>query len=53
MQSLKKLAWGLAASLCFSGAASAADIHCENPALNHMLVDSSYVSASWMQARAI
>jgi hypothetical protein len=45
MKSLKKLVLGLAASLWFGGVASAADILCQNSALNHMLVDSSYVSA--------
>jgi hypothetical protein len=45
MKSLKKLVLGLAASLWFGGVASAADILCKNSQLNHMLVDSSYVSA--------
>jgi hypothetical protein len=45
MNACKKLAAGLLAALCIGGTASAADILCENPLLNHMLVDSSYVSA--------
>lgn len=45
MNGTKKLAAGLLAALGIGGTASAADILCENPALNHMLVDSSYVSA--------
>jgi hypothetical protein len=45
MKACKKLAAGLLAALCIGGTASAADILCENPLLNHMLVDSSYVSA--------
>lgn len=45
MGTCKKLAAGVLAALCIAGTASAADILCENPDLNHMLVDDSYVSA--------
>ncbi|MEW5880012.1 MAG: PEP-CTERM sorting domain-containing protein [Pseudomonadota bacterium] len=45
MKVCKKLAAGLVASLYIAGTASAADILCQDPTLNHMLVDSSYVSA--------
>lgn len=45
MKAWKKLAAGLLAALYIGGTASAADILCQNPTLNHMLVDGSYVSA--------
>ncbi len=45
MSTRKKLAAGLLAALSIGGTASAADILCESLAQNHMLIDSSYVSA--------
>lgn len=45
MKACKKLSAGLLAALCIGGTASAAQILCEKPHLNHMGVDSSYVSA--------
>ena len=45
MKVAKRLAAGLLAGLALVGTASAADILCEKPPLNHMMVSDSYVSA--------